>query len=429
MSSSTLLSQESAARPLVTEKAVPQRRSEPGRRSWLQQMARRKLLRWLEEVIGGEVRYADRDATGEFGAAAPDRLRADWIVDDDRFFSHLATGGSVGIAESYLCGQWRSDDLTALLQILCRNMARTNEADSGMAALARWGRRLLHGWDGNTRDGSRRHIAAHYDLSNEFFSLFLDPTWMYSSAYFERDDMTLEEASTAKLQRICDMLELKPQDRLLEIGTGWGGFALHAAGQGVRDLTTTTISQAQFDKAQERFAAAGVSDQIQLMNADYRDLTGQYDKIVSIEMVEAVGEKYLDDYFRQCARLLKPGGRLVLQAIVMPEERYDAYRRSIDFIQAYIFPGGFLPSISAMQSSIGRTSNLRLQALEDISPHYATTLAHWRQRFFDSLEDVRRLGFDDRFIRMWEYYLCYCEAAFREKAVRVVQIAWDKPNY
>ncbi|MCC9608364.1 cyclopropane-fatty-acyl-phospholipid synthase family protein [Blastopirellula sp. JC732] len=425
MSSSTLLSPETSARPLALE--TPE--TAAPRRSWLQEMSRRKLLRWLDEVAGGEIRYSDASETKEFGRRSPDQLRSDWIVSDDRFFSRLATGGSVGIAEAYLQGEWRSDDLTALLQILCRNMDRTTVADSGFATLAGWGRRLLHYFDRNTRDGSRRNIAAHYDLSNDFFSLFLDATWMYSSAYFESDEMSLEEASIAKLQRICDKLELKPNDSLLEIGTGWGGFALHAAQQGVRDITTTTISQMQREKAQERFQRAGVADRIHLLNADYRDLTGQYDKIVSIEMVEAVGEKFLDDYFRQCARLLKPGGRLVLQAIVMPEQRYDSYRRSVDFIQAYIFPGGFLPSVAAMQASIGRTSNLRLQGLEDISSHYATTLWHWRQRFFDSLEEVKQLGFDERFIRMWEYYLCYCEAAFREKAVRVVQIAWDKPNY
>ncbi|TWT34550.1 SAM-dependent methyltransferase [Blastopirellula retiformator] len=425
MTSSTLLASDPQADPIAAEA----RPMATVRRTWLQQLSRRKLLRWLEEVVGGEIRYADASRTLDCGERTPDQLQAAWTVSDDRFFSRLATGGSVGIAESYLQGEWRSDDLTALLQILCRNMERTNDADSGLASVAKLARRVLSFFDGNTRDGSRRHIAAHYDLSNEFFSLFLDDTWMYSSAIFEHEAMTLEEASVAKLRRIADKLDLQPSDRLLEIGAGWGGFALHAAERGVRDITTTTISQMQYEKSQERFQAAGVADQIQLLSADYRDLEGQYDKIVSIEMVEAVGEKYLDDYFRQCARLLKPGGRLVLQAIVMPEERYDAYRRGIDFIQAYIFPGGFLPSVAAMQASIGRTSNLRLDCVEDISPHYATTLRHWRERFFDSIDEVKRLGFDDRFIRMWEYYLCYCEAAFREKAVRVVQIAWDKPNY
>ncbi|EAQ78945.1 SAM-dependent methyltransferase [Blastopirellula marina] len=429
MISSTTLPRETNVDEVESPRFPPPIASAAPRRTWLQNMSRRKLLRWLENVAGGQIRYADTSDVICFGDCSGDNLQADWGINDPRFFSHLASGGSIGFAESYLQGQWRSDDLTALLQIFCRNLSRTDEAETGFASFARWGRRLLNLWDGNTRRGSRKHIAAHYDLSNDFFALFLDSTWMYSSAYFKHANMSLHDASVAKLQLICEKLELRSSDRVLEIGTGWGGFALHAAKQGVRDLTTTTISNSQFEKSRARFQAAGVVDQIRLLNADYRDLIGQYDKIVSIEMVEAVGEKYLEGYFEQCAKLLKPGGRLVIQAIVMPEDRYDTYRSSVDFIQSYIFPGGFLPSVAAMQAAIGRTSNLRLQSIEDLSPHYATTLLHWRRRFFERLAEVRSLGFDDRFIRMWEYYLCYCEAAFREKTVGVVQIVWDKPTY
>jgi cyclopropane-fatty-acyl-phospholipid synthase len=215
----------------------------------------------------------------------------------------------------------------------------------------------------------------------------------------------------------------------MEIGTGWGGFALRAVQKYGIELTTTTISQAQRLKALSRFEAAGISDRVRQLDSDYRDLEGQYDKLVSIEMVEAVGDRFLDTYFRQCGRLLKPGGRFVLQSIVMPESRYSEYRRGGDFIQKYIFPGGFLPSVAAIQESVGRTTSLRLQTVEDLSTHYARTLQAWRTRFFDRLDEVRQLGFDDYFIRMWEYYLCYCEAAFREQTVGIVQIVWDKPRH
>ena len=258
--------------------------------------------------------------------------------------------------------------------------------------------------------------------------MFLDPTLMYSAAFFEREDLSLHQASVAKLDQICTKLDLQPNEEVLEIGTGWGGLALHAVQKHNIRLTTTTISQAQFETARQRFKETGIDERVRLLDTDYRHLTGQYDKLVSIEMVEAVGERFLDTYFRQCGRLLRSGGRFVIQAIVMPEQRYRSYRRNVDFIQKYIFPGGFLPSVTAMQSSVARTSNLRLHEVQDLSPHYARTLQEWRRRFFDRIDDVRALGFDDRFIRMWEYYLCYCEAAFQEQAVRVVQIVWDKPH-
>jgi len=398
------------------------------RPSWLQRSSRKRLTQWLEELDGGSVRFADLWGERVYGKPAEVALRADWTIANPRFYDHLATDGSLGVAESYLRGHWRTSNLTTLMRLFCRNIERTEQADAGLAAVAKIVRRATARRTSNTRAGSRRNIAAHYDLSNDFFELFLDETMMYSSAFFETPDASLEEASTAKLERICDKLDLRPTDDVVEIGTGWGGFALHAAGKYGCSLTTTTISAAQFEKARDRIAAADLNDRVRLLDKDYRDLRGQFDKLVSIEMVEAVGERRLDAYFRQCGRLLKPGGRCVIQAIVMPEERYPAYRRSVDFIQKYIFPGGFLPSVAAIQESVGRTSNLRLRWLDDISPHYALTLNHWRRRFFSHIGKVRALGFDDRFIRMWEYYLCCCEAAFLEQTVRVVQIAWDKPK-
>lgn len=397
--------------------------------TWLETMARRGLHSRLNGITGGTIRVGDTEGYTEFGSSASGGIDAEWTIKSPEFYRHAATGGSLGVAESYLQGHWETDDLTALLRLLCRNLNRISGAEQGLASLGKLLARVAHWADRNTRRGSLNNISRHYDLGNEFFQLFLDPTLMYSSAFFETDASTLHDASIAKLDRICRKLDLQPSDNVLEIGTGWGGFALHSVQNYGCSLTTTTISQEQLSKATQRVEAAGISDRVRLLDADYRDLTGQFDKLVSIEMIEAVGAEFLDDYFKQCGRLLKPGGRFVLQGIVMPEQRYESYRRSVDFIQKYIFPGGFLPSVSAIQDSVGRTSSLRLESVEDLSPHYARTLSQWRSRFFERIDDVRALGFDDRFIRMWEYYFCYCEAAFREQAVGVVQMVWDQPEY
>jgi cyclopropane-fatty-acyl-phospholipid synthase len=397
--------------------------------SWLQRLSRKRLISWLSSLEGGIVEFSDAEESVSVGQNQGDDLSTTWKINSPQFYRHLALNGSNGVAESYLQGQWQTSDLTTLLRILCRGMDDIPKSNFLTEFLGKLCRKVVQYIEQNTRDRSRRHIAAHYDLGNDFFELFLDPTLMYSCAYFANDDATLEQASLAKLDRICDKLNLRPGEKVLEIGSGWGGFAVHTASRFDINLTTTTISQAQFQKTEQRIRAAGVSERVRLLDSDYRDLTGQYDKLVSIEMVEAVGERYLDAYFSQCGKLLRPGGRFVLQGILMPEQRYATYKSGIDFIQKYIFPGGFLPSLSAMQESIGRTSNLRLEELEDFTPHYAKTLARWRKNFFNRLEEVKQLGFDDRFIRMWEYYLCYCEAAFREQAVRVVQAVWEKPMH
>ncbi len=429
MSSSIITERPASALAPVHETFDDSLDTTPGCRStrltWVQALVRRRLLTWLASLKGGQIQFTDAHTRATFGQLTAE-LRAEWHINDPQFYSYLAAQGSLGLAESYLREHWQTDDLTKFLQILCRNLDRTTGVATSLSKVFQRFQYFASRLDPNSRNGSRRHIAAHYDLSNPFFELFLDPTLMYSSAWFEKPNMSLHDASLAKLDRVCGKLQLQPTDRLLEIGTGWGGLALHAASQFGCHVTTTTISPAQFHKASERVQQAGLNDKIELLTADYRDLIGQFDKLVSIEVIEAIGERHLDDFFRQCNALLRPGGRCVMQAIVMPEQRYAAYRRNIDFIQKYIFPGGFLPSISAIQSAVGRTSQFRLESIEDISPHYARTLEHWRQRFLDRVADVRALGFDDRFIRMWEYYLCYCEAAFRERSVRVVQIVWDK---
>jgi cyclopropane-fatty-acyl-phospholipid synthase len=355
-------------------------------------------------------------------------LQAEVRVHDPRFWSELAFGGSIGAGEAYMLGYWSSDDLTALVRILLQNRDVLDGMEAGLARLTSPLQKSLHWLNRNTREGSRRNIAAHYDLGNDFFKLFLDPTMMYSSAIFERPGMTLEQAQHARLDRICRKLELEPGDHLLEIGTGWGGMAIHAARHYGCRVTTTTISREQHALARERIAAAGLADRVTLLLEDYRDLRGRYDKLVSIEMIEAVGHQFYDDYFGQCGRLLEDDGLMLLQAITIADQRYEAARRSVDFIQRHVFPGSTIPSVTVMLASLTRTTDLRLVHLEDIGPHYATTLRKWRENFFGNIEAVRALGYPERFIRMWEFYLCYCEGGFEERAIGDVQMLLAKPG-
>jgi len=369
-----------------------------------------------------------RGSVTRLGAGTDDdALQASVTVHRPRFYREAVLGGSLSVAESYLQGDWDCDDLTSLFRIFIRNMDAADRMDRGVARVVSSAHRLVHRLRANTPAGSRRNIEAHYDLGNDFFRLWLDETWAYSSGMFVTPDATLAEASLEKFDRVCRKLELGPDDEVLEIGSGWGGFALHAVGRYGARVTTTTISQQQFDVARRRLEEAGYGDRATVLLRDYRELTGRFDKIVSIEMIEAVGRRYFDDYFRQCGRLLEPDGSLVLQAIVMPERRYAGYLKSVDFIQRYVFPGGCLPSVGAMLESVGRSSDLRFVHAEDFAPHYAETLRRWRQAFDSRRNEVRRLGYSERFLRLWHYYLCYCEALFEERYVGVVQIQFDKP--
>ena len=347
---------------------------------------------------------------------------------DPRFYSEIAFGGSIGAGEAFMQGYWRVDDLTGLMRILLQNRAVLDGMETGLARFAAPLQKALHWTARNTRGGSSRNIQAHYDLGNDFFQLFLDPTMMYSSAIFEQPERTLEEASIAKLDRICRKLELKPGDRVIEIGTGWGGFAMHAARHYGCHVTTTTISPSQHAMARQRIAAAELTAQIELLLTDYRDLTGQYDKLVSIEMIEAVGHHYYDTYFQKCSALLKPDGAMLLQAITIADHRYEAARNSVDFIQRYIFPGSCIPSVAAISASLARVTDLRLTHLEDIGPHYATTLRLWHDNFNAKLEQVRALGYPETFIRMWQFYLGYCEAGFIERVIGDAQLLLIKPQ-
>lgn len=374
----------------------------------------------LSKINCGRLTIRDPDgSTASFGQLSSlktnDVLDVTIYVRDARFYSACASRGSIGAGESYVDGMWDCDRLTDLVRLMALNRGSLRSLDSGWAKVFLPFRRMQQALLRNTHAGSRRNIAAHYDLSNELFQLMLDPTMMYSCAVFEREQSTLEEASIAKLDMICRKLRLTFTDHVMEIGTGWGGFAMHAVRKYGCKVTTTTISNAQATLARERIKAASLSDHVTVIEADYRDLSGQYDKLVSIEMIEAIGSEYLETFFAKCESLLKPDGRMVLQAITMQDRDYEQAQREVDFIQKHVFPGSFIPSLGVMQYAVAKATAMRVVNIEDIGPHYARTLREWRNSFFANLPKVRSLGFDDRFIRLWNYYLCYCEGGFIER--------------
>lgn len=396
---------------------------------FLDGIAERGVRARLAQMQHGRVSIQSAGQRSDYGTlTARCGLTVHIEVLDARFWSELAFGGSIGAGEAYMAGYWRCDDLTALVRILLQNRHVLDGMEGGMAAITVPLQKALHWANRNTRSGSRRNIAAHYDLGNDFFALFLDPTMMYSCAIYETPQTTLAEAQQARLHRICQRLDLKPTDHLLEIGTGWGGMAIHAAQHYGCRVTTTTISRQQYELARERVAAAGLQDRITLLLEDYRDLTGQYDKLVSLEMIEAVGHQFYETYFAQCARLLKDDGLMLLQSITIADQRYEAARKSVDFIQRHIFPGSTIPSVTALLSATTKASDLKLVQLDDIGPHYATTLRHWRENFMARLDDVRAQGYSEEFIRMWEFYLCYCEGGFEEHAIGDVHMLLAKPD-
>ena len=373
------------------------------------------------------------DALGENVLGRPasdsrDTLRATLRVNDAAFYRAVAGNGSVGAGESYIEGHWECDDLVALIRMLARNRDLLDAMETGLARLGGLAMRALHAVRRNTRRGSRDNVAAHYDLGNDFFRSFLDDNLMYSSAIFAGPDESLDTASARKLERICDKLALSPSDRVIEIGSGWGGFALHAARTRGCHVTTATISREQYELANERVGAAGLGDRIEVVLADYRDLAGRYDKLVSIEMVEAIGHQYLDAYFKRVGALLQDDGMALIQAITIEDHRYRQALRSVDFIKRYIFPGCFIPSISAMLAAAARASDLKLYNLEDIGPSYALTLAAWRERFQRARGEIRALGYDEHFLRRWDFYFAYCEGGFRERSIGDVQMLLVKPG-
>jgi cyclopropane-fatty-acyl-phospholipid synthase len=395
----------------------------------LQRLGREALLKQLRRLQHGEIIVAEGGNTLRFGThTSICSLTAQIDIADAQFWADAAFGGTVGAAESFVQGHWRCEHLTTLVRIMVLNREVLSEMEGGLAFVSAPLRRMLHWLNRNSKEGSRRNIAAHYDIGNDLFRLFLDDTMAYSCGIFERRDASMHEASIAKFDAACRKLQLTANDHLLEIGTGWGGLAIHAARNYGCRITTTTISLAQFNLARERIAAAGLSDRIELLLRDYRDLTGQYDKLISIEMVEAVGHQFLETYLAKCSALLKPRGAMLLQAITIQDQIYASALRDVDFIQRYIFPGSFIPSITALTRAMTRATDMKVARLDDIGPHYASTLRHWRDAFFANVDKVRELGYSEDFIRLWDYYLCYCEGGFIERQLGDVQMLIVKPG-
>ena len=389
-------------------------------------LSRALVLRGLRGIRNGglELRLPGGEIQ-RFGSAGSD-LNAVMDVHDERAFSRAVFGGDIGIGEAYVDGLWSSPDLVALVRLAVRNLGALDEKSRWPSTLSRWVERARHALRRNSIRGSRLNIRYHYDLGTDFYSLFLDPTMTYSCALFERADATLEEAQVAKLDAICKKLELAPGDRLLEIGTGWGTLAIHAATRYGARVTTTTISRAQYDSVKQRLAREGLTDAVDLRLEDYRRLSGRFDKAVSVEMFEAVGLPYYDRFFSAVDRLLAPGGAMLLQTITMNEARFPGYRRQSDFIRRHVFPGSELASVAEIARSLTRATRLGIQALEEIGPHYVRTLAAWRERFTANAERVRALGFPEPFLRLWHYYLCYCEGGFAEGYIGDAQLLLRK---
>ncbi|MCF6761439.1 SAM-dependent methyltransferase [Pseudomonas fragi] len=389
-------------------------------------LLRRGVLRQLGQLKNGHlvvIENGERLMFGDSGAGLVGEVQ----IHDTSVWGMIASNGSIGAGEAFIHGYWSSPDLTKVIRVLVSNMDVLDAMEGGLARLGRPLIRGLHWVNRNTRKGSQKNIAAHYDLGNEMFEQFLDPTMMYSAAQFLTADDTLEQAQLNKLQRICQKLDLKPEDHLLEIGTGWGSMALYAAQHYGCKVTTTTLSKEQFDYTKNRVEALGLQDQVTLLLEDYRDLTGQYDKLVSIEMIEAVGHHFLPSYFKQCSHLLKPHGLMLLQAITIREQRYEQAKSSVDFIQRYIFPGGALPSVQKMLEIVGKDTDMNMMHMEDFGLHYAKTLRLWHENFRRAHGRLTELGYDEYFLRLWEFYLCYCEGGFLERSIGTAQLLLAKP--
>ncbi len=402
----------------------------PAKIGWLGSFAKSQLLKRLEQMPRGYLLIEDGENIYSYGD--PDDasgVSAKIIMEDPGAYRDIAFGGSIGGAEAYMLGKWSTPSLVDVVRLMSVNIDFLNAMDDAKPWLMRVGDKLFHLFNRNTQKQARQNISRHYDLSNEFFSLFLDPEMMYSSAIFPHENAGLDEAAVYKLDVICQKLDLKPSDHLLEIGTGWGGLAVYAAKNYGCRVTTTTISNEQYQKACQRVRDEGLEDRVSVLFEDYRNLSGSFDKLVSVEMIEAVGHEYYQQYFKGCASLLKDDGLMLLQAITIPDQRFEYAQRSVDFIQRYIFPGGSLPSHEAILTTVKKHTDLLMVGMQEIGDDYARTLEIWRERFHARLDQVRELGFDDYFIRMWNYYLCYCQGGFEERAIGTSQILLAKPDW
>lgn len=413
---------------MINSHAIPY----PQQLSTGQKTARSLVFTLLGKLYFGSLTVVESFSANEpkqqtvFGHSQNSHITAVIEVKNPAFYSRVLAGGSIAAAEAYMDGWWDSPDLTAVMELMAINSSTLDNLEGKSSIFTKLSHRITHWLNRNTLENSAKNIEAHYDLSNELYATFLDEKMLYSSALYSDSKDTLEQAQENKMARLCEQLKLTEQDHVIEIGTGWGAMAIYMAERYGCQVTTTTISEEQYQFALKKIEEKGLANRITLLKEDYRNLTGTYDKLVSIEMIEAVGKEYLNSYIQKCQSLLKPRGLMAIQAITIADQRYDYYSNNVDFIQKYIFPGGFLPSITALTQAATQNSDLVLRDLFDIGEDYAQTLNDWRARFDIAEPMVRRLGFDTRFIRMWNYYFCYCEGGFKAKSISTVHMTFQR---
>ena len=381
----------------------------------------------LSQIKDAHIIIKDGKSINKYGK--PGNLSAKINILDTVFYKTIILGGTIGASESFIRGEWSSPNLTNVIRVLARNTEAQDKLENLFTLLSQPFLKVMHKLNENSVRGSKKNISRHYDLSNDFFSLFLDKNMMYSSAIYKSRKTSLDDASTNKLDVICKKLNLKKTDHVIEIGTGWGGFAIYAAKNYGCKVTTTTVSIEQYKFSKQKIKEAGLGKKIKVLLKDYRLLKGQYDKLVSIEMIEAVGYQFYDEYFKIIGQLLKNDGEALIQAITIKDQRYSKAIQSVDFIQKYIFPGSCIPSITAIQNSLTSSTDLVINDIRDIGHHYARTLADWRKRFLKNKQEIRKLGFDDKFLRMWLFYFAYCEGGFEEKVISDIHLHITKPGY
>jgi len=396
-------------------------------RNYINKLARNIVSHQLAKIHHGQLLITENKKVSVFGTR--NRIRADIKVLNPNFYAYILFGGSIGAAESYMRGDWRSKNLTDVIRLMAVNSAAMDSMEGSYKLLLQPLFKIIHYLNKNTVAGSKKNIVRHYDLSNDFFALFLDTSMMYSSAIYANTKMNLEEAAINKIKIICEKLKLKKTDRLVEIGSGWGGFAIYAAQNYGCHVTTTTISEQQFLYVKNKIKQLKLSKKITLVKKDYRQLTGKYNKLVSIEMIEAVGHHFYDTYFSKIASLLTDDGVALIQAITIRDQRYKAALKSVDFIQKYIFPGSTIPSVTSMQESLTRSTDMTIFDIQDIGSDYARTLNAWKIKFVANKARIKELGFDAEFMRMWFFYFCYCEGGFKEKVISDIHLHLTKPLY
>lgn len=398
--------------------------------SW-QKGARRAILRGLSRLEYGQLtlveRFSESDPAEQMTFGAGDGIRAEIVVSNPNFYWRILRGGSIGGAESYIENEWDSSDLTAVIELVAANQSWLDRIEAQTGLVKRLATKIGHWLNRNTVKQAKQNILAHYDLGNDLYQTFLDKEMLYSSGCYDSPTDTLEQAQINKMERLCQQLQLSSSDHVVEIGTGWGGMAIYMARHYGCKVTTTTISDAQYDYACQRVTEQGLGHLITVLKEDYRRLTGQFDKLVSIEMIEAVGQRYLPSYLRHCQALLKPGGIMALQAITIADQRVDYYAHNVDFIQKYIFPGGFLPSVTYLAQSLTKQTDFVIRQLHDFGLDYAATLKAWRARFEHALPQITALGYPPEFIRLWRFYFCYCEGGFMARSISVVHLTMTRP--